>query len=503
MARSFQAIFAGLDDHYGTYDFPGNEGPVAGSKFLGRAKTVKGPVTSDPYLAQQRGEGAGLGIVPIRRDHSVMWFAIDVDDYENKKPEHWSAEVERLGLPLIVCRSKSNGTHLYAFVTKPMTAAEAQKVAAKFIKTLKLPAKTEIFPKQKKLVEGGVGNWINLPYFGDTRKAVYKGRDLKLAEFLKLVASREITPSDMLGTVKEREKTSGHPGPPCIETMEQEGVPEGGRDEALFHIAVYLQRRYPDTWQEVLFDWNNEHCDPPQPYKDVLRIVNSVAKKTYQYKCNVAPMCNICDKTECFRREFGIGNDGDEAYTDYPITGLTRLLTEPVTWVAEVNGVRVKIDTKQLMDYKMFMHRVAEELRIVMPARSPGEWMKMVAELMINAEDEFVPLPVTESGQIAGIFKAWVSRNAPVTTNDWMMLEGMPFYDSTKDVVLFRGEDLISHMTAQLGPRIDKPNVWAAIQADGGVEVKRVLSGKEITLWSYPVNGQAWFEAPNMVQERF
>lgn len=502
MARSFQVIFAGLDDHYGTYELPRDQTATPGVKFRGRPKVVKGPVTSDLYLAHQRGEGAGLGIIPIRRDNSVMWFAIDIDDYENHPPEYWDKQIEKLGIPALVCRSKSNGTHIFFFFTIPMMATEAIKIAQSYIKKLKLPAKTEIFPRQKTLVPGAVGNWINLPYFGDTRKCVYQGRDLDLADFLKLVHSREIRPEELKASVKET-KASGHPGPPCIETMEKEGVPEGGRDESLFHVAVYLQRRYPDDWQEVFFDWNREHCDPPKNHKDVLRITNSVARKSYQYKCNVPPMCDMCDKTACFRREFGIGNDGDEAYTDYPITGLTRLLTEPVTWVAEVNGVRVRLETKQLMDYKMFTHRVAEELGIMMPMRSPGEWTKMVAELMQNLEDEIVPQPVTERGQIETVFAEWVARNAPVTSNLSMVCDGMPYYDPIKDAVLFRGMDLINHVNALLGNKLDKANVWTAMKAHRVTEITKTISGQDVELWSYPIDGKRWFETPNIVAERF
>ncbi len=504
MARPFHVIFTGTEDHYGTYDLPQGRKPVPGEKFLGRAKTVKAPVTVDLYTQHLQGEGCGLGIVPIRADGTVMWFAIDVDDYEKKGPDHWSKLVDKFSLPLVVTRSKSNGTHLWCFLTQPISAYEAQQMAKKFLRKLKLSNKTEVFPKQTEVnLSAGIhGSWINLPYFGDTRTCVVQGRDLTLADFLNLVAAREITPEDLEGSVEQTDQSTKKM-PPCIEIFEKIGVMEGGRSNTLFHVGVYLKRRYPDDWGEHLLEWNKEHCEPPMAFKDIQQTLASVDRKNYQYKCNEAPMSENCDKKTCLRREYGIGNAGDEAYTDLPIVGLTRLLTEPVTWIVEINGAKIKLTSQQLASFPQFQMRVMEEIVEMLPSRSPKQWQQEIAALTKHCVDEQVPAPVTERGQIENIFVDWTAANIPVMDKKDYVARGLPYYDPTEDTILFKGMSFVTYLSNQLPNRVDAALAWDTIKSMGGVQIKSTIYGKQIELWSVPCKGEKWFETPDLAKERF
>ncbi|MEE8606734.1 MAG: primase C-terminal domain-containing protein [Nitrospiraceae bacterium] len=504
MARMFCQIFAGNEEFYGTYELPSGTKAVPGEKFLGRAQTKRAIVTVELYNQHLKGEGHGLGICPIRKDGNLTWFAIDVDDYENKGPEHWSELVDKHALPLIVTRSKSNGTHLWCFLTAPISATEARKTAGKYLRKLKLPTKTEIFPKQTKLDGDAMGNWINLPYFGDTRVAVHKKRDLKLAEFEQLVAAREVTPADLQGNAEQTEETDTKKMPPCIEVMEKIGLFEGGRDNALFHVGIYLARRYPEDWANELTEWNERHCEPPLDMSDVARIINSIGRNsTYNYKCSEAPMSENCDRTTCLRREYGIGNAGDEAYTDHPITGLTRLMTEPVSWLVEVSGTRVACSTEQLTSFTKFMMRVMEELRTVIPERTAKQWSQEIAALMQSAEDEQVPAPITESGQVEDAFYSWTARNVPVANQFEEVANGAPYYDAEKDAIFFQGLPFMTHLKGTLTVKMDEKTAWAKLSQMGATETKRKVYGKMMTLWHFPCNGEKWFETPEIVQDRF
>ena len=504
MARPFHVIFAGTEDHYGTYALPQGRKAVPGEKFEGRAKTVRSPVTVELYTQHLQGEGAGLGIVPIRQDGTVMWFAIDVDDYDKKGPEHWSGLVDKFALPLVVTRSKSNGTHLWCFLTQPITAHESQSMAKKFLKKLKMSDKTGIFPKQTEvnLAKGVHGSWINLPYFGDTRVAVVQGRDLSLADFLALVHAREITPQDLEGAVEQADQ-GDKKMPPCIEIMERMGCHEGGRSNTLFHVGVYLKRRYPDDWAEHLHEWNKDHCEPPMKFNEVQVIIGSVDRKTYQYKCNDEPMKSLCDKSLCLRREFGIGNAGDEAYADLPITSLVRLLTEPVTWIVGIEGARIKCTTQQLSSFAQFQMRVMEEIVEMLPGRSPKQWSSEIAALMKDCTDEQVPAPITERGQIENTYYDWCAMNVPVMDQKDYVSRGLPYYDRDTDAILFKGMSFITHLTNQLPNRVDVAVAWDTIKALGGKEINSKVYGKEIKLWSVPCNGEKWFDTPDLAKERF
>ncbi len=502
MARAFHAIFAGNDDHYGTYELPQGRKRVPGEKFLGRAKTVRQPVTAELFTQHLQGEGNGLGVCPIRRDGMCTWFAIDVDDYEKKGPEYWSEQVDKFSLPLVVTRSKSNGTHLWCFLTGAIQASDAQKMAGKFLRKLKLSQKTEVFPKQTKLDGDAMGNWINLPYFGDTRVCVHKKRDLKLDDFMKLVHAREISVSDLEGSVEQTED-SGKKMPPCIEALEKMGVHEGGRSNTLFHVGTYLRRRYPDDWAEHLTAWNNDFCEPPMGMRDLSSTIASVDRKDYQYKCNDQPMAGLCDKAMCLRREFGIGNAGDEAYTDHPITGLTRLLTEPVTWIVEISGVRIRLSTIQLNSFNLFQMRVMEELVIMLPTRSGKQWQDEIAALSQHCVDEQVPSPITESGQIENIFYDWTAMNVPVVDQFEHVSRGVPYYDRADDAIYFKGMSFITFLSGQLPGKLHEEAAWAKMKEMGATTTRKKVYGKMLDLWKFPCNGEQWFETPDLVKERF
>jgi hypothetical protein len=59
------------------------------------------------------------------------------------------------------------------------------------------------------------------------------------------------------------------------------GVDEGKRDETVTRIAGHLLRRYvsPHVVLELLTGWNATRCRPPLPDEDIVKIVNSIARK--------------------------------------------------------------------------------------------------------------------------------------------------------------------------------------------------------------------------------
>lgn len=506
-ARPFHAIFAGLDDAHGSYQLPrGN--PAPGEKWEGRAVVIKSSVTVNLYTQHLQGDGSGLGIIPIMRDNHVWWCAIDVDDYNDKGPEHWDKQVRKLNLPLVVCASKSNGTHLFLFFSRRCPAKVAQDYLKSVCAKLGLPSppRTEIFPKQTVLNDGGVGNWINLPYFGDTRLCVHQGRRLPLQEFLDLVAARELDPNELDSTLKQDDDDKGDGiVPPCIITIQKEGVPEGGRNNVLTQVAIYMRRRFDDAeWRDKLFDWNQEFCDPPLRPSEVNQIADSVGRKTYNYRCQEPVIAQFCNSTKCARVEFGIGNPGDQAYTDFPITHLTRVMTEPVTWLAEVNGVKVRCTTDQLTNFGSFRKRVLEELKVYLADRSNREWSDTVAELTMSATDEQMPEMVTESGQVSGMFYEWCAANCSVNRKWADILLGGPFYDEPSDSIYFLGSSILNYVHAVIDRRITPEIVWRTIEGRfNGMEKEMPVMDRSVKMWVVPCNGKRWFTPPEIGGDKF
>ena len=62
-----------------------------------------------------------LGIIPIREDSTCSWGSIDIDEYDVDALAVVK-KIEQMKLPLVPCRSKSGGLHLFLFVTEPVAA---------------------------------------------------------------------------------------------------------------------------------------------------------------------------------------------------------------------------------------------------------------------------------------------------------------------------------------------------------------------------------------------
>ena len=96
-------------------------------------------------------------------------------------------------------------------------------------------------------------------------------------------------------------------GPPCLQDLLSQGaLGEGGRNNGLFNIGVYLRKRFPEEWQEKLEEYNDEYIDPPLKPREFTSVLNSLDKKTYNYKCKDSPINSVCNKTKCLTCEYGI-----------------------------------------------------------------------------------------------------------------------------------------------------------------------------------------------------
>jgi len=132
------------------------------------AKTVRQPPTLELWEKHIKGERP-LGVIPIRLDGKCKWGSIDVDQYDNDIPLELIGRVKRRKFPLVPCRSKSGGLHLYLFLDDWAPAALLQPALERIAASLGV-ANSEIFPKQTELAPGTdkLGNWILAPYFGST-----------------------------------------------------------------------------------------------------------------------------------------------------------------------------------------------------------------------------------------------------------------------------------------------------------------------------------------------
>lgn len=382
----FFRLFKGNKRSFGQYD------PAAVSK--SKALTVKSNFTEDHVRAHLDGD-CGLGVVPILDDGKCWWAAIDIDTHgpngQNVDVLAIEQKSARLGIPVLVCRSKSGGAHCYTFFKEPQDASTVRLVLARWEAQLGYPG-AEIFPKQSQLMprkgdtELPLGNWINLPYFDmieTNRFCVEGGKQVTLEHFIQLAEGRACT---LIEYEKEAFKDYDD-GPPCLQTMMQARVDEGGRNNAVFQAAIYLKRAFPDEWRPRLDLFNRIALVTPLDQREVRQITGSVARRDYYYKCREEPCRSACQREVCLTKKFGIKDQDEEANGVPIIDRVEKIIGTPVTWRLTIQGKRIDISTDELFGYEKVRQRVFEKLHIVMPMLKRNDWEMCLRQMILKVEE--------------------------------------------------------------------------------------------------------------------
>ena len=129
------------------------------------------PVTLEHYKNHLNGVEPTLGIIPITDDNTCIWGCIDVDSYAGFDHKKLLNKIKILKLPLVVCRSKSGGAHIFLF-SKTFIEAKIMRDKLFEIRAILGFANAEVFPKQIELKsEEDTGNFFKSSLF--SRKQNY------------------------------------------------------------------------------------------------------------------------------------------------------------------------------------------------------------------------------------------------------------------------------------------------------------------------------------------
>lgn len=472
LAERFLALFPGLERARGSF-VP--EGAREG-KLRGRARTIREPTTAAHWEAHLAGR-EGLGVPPLRDDGTVRFAAIDVDVY-GLDPTALARQVDELGLPLVVCRSKSGGAHLYLFLTEPKSAADVRVRMREAAIVLGYPA-VEIFPKHDRLAgEDDVGNWINMPYFGGERKAVSAEEgELTPERFLEFAEVRAVDPGAL-----DRWDFQGDDfpeGPPCLQHLARVGFPSGSRNNALFDCAVYAKKRWPQEWREKVKEFNEKHMSPGTP-SEVEAILGSLSKKDYEYMCSQPPIVAHCVKDLCRTRKYGVGaGNGDVGVS---LDHLEKLMTEPPVYYATVNGMRIELSSDDLMSQVRFAKKCIEHLDFF-PARvKDNVWRGKINEMLDQATRTPAPEDATADATFRHHLAAFCLDRAQAR-NRREMLEGKPWPENGR--THFRSQHLCEFL-AQRRFEAAPNRVWAKVKGVGGDRTSIRVDEKIVNVWWVP-----------------
>jgi hypothetical protein len=509
------ALFAGWEGAHGTHGVPTRKPDSLKWEIRSTADTRKEKVTVKLWEDHLAGKKP-LGIICIREDGMVRWGSIDYDVYDANLLELVD-RVTKAKLPLVPCRSKSGGLHLFLFAKNWMAASTMQSTLRDLAAQLGI-AECEIFPKQTQvLVErGDLGSWMVMPYFGSTFDGKLNeqvglkrtGAEMTIEEFIavaeqaaveeevlaKLARKRPRVRADMTGRSKQAQPGVEYPepehpfsdGPPCLETLAKNGVGSGIQNNTLLNMGIYYKKHYPDNWKEHLEEAARTLLTPPGRADGTVSVIKSLEKKDYYYTCKVTPLCDHCNSALCRMRPFGVGDEGD-----YPVMMNIRYMkSDPPIFFVTFDGDRtVEVNTDELYTYTAFQKAsISQGQRVFLPMKQ-ADWTVVIKAALENATpvdiDERALEEIGDKGRLHELLEEFLNNRYKGDSLE-ELLNGVPFLDADEGFYYFRLPDFDKHVQREGVKNVTRGRLVQRIQEKGGTALFKNIDGRGVRMWRIP-----------------
>jgi hypothetical protein len=428
-------------------------------------RTRHGQVTE--ALIQDHLDGKkGVGIVPIKKD-VCKFGVIDIDDY-GLDHAILQKNIQRLKMPLVHCRSKSGGAHLYLFFNDWESCAVVRDLLEELRAALGYSGSGDLFPAQDSVnqEENQIGNGINIPYFNaelPTRYAYGPNMDaLEVEEFLDSAEKSRVSLASFQELDFAGEKQLFSDGPICLQLIAAEGSITESRNICMFNIGVYCLMKWPDDWEHHMEEYNRTLCDPPLPASEIVALQSSLKKKSgYFYQCTVCPLKDFCNKAKCKMQKFGIGSGGEDYAT---ISGITIMLSEPRLYFMSVDGKNLTLKTEDLQNPHLWQKACMEQLDIMPPKPKNADWQQLINSMLSTATKQEVSKELTWSGKFENLLRQYCTSYVRAVAPEEVLL-GKPWTDNGKTMFkidalekYLRNNDFTRYDTGQIQDRIQKLN---------------------------------------------
>lgn len=489
-AAALFSLFLGSDVAFGKSYYTGKVSDVG--KREAKCWTEKTPLTLDDWEGHVKGT-CGIGVIPINSSNMVTWGVIDVDIYGLEFTEFYS-DITKKGLPLVPCRSKSGGLHLFLFCKDWIPAEEMMAKLDSLAAMLGLGS-CEIFPKQSAIrVEEGredYGNWINMPYFGGTDRQGVGPDGENIPDILSFVAYAESKrlSSDEFKAFNPAQATNRvlPDGPPCLNIMWEKNSHEGHRKILLANTCVYLKKAHPEDWGAKLEELNRT-LTPPLPSREIEDLKSSYSKKDYRYQCQDCNLKKFCNAMECKKRQFGISVE-DNGGVLVNNRSLTKILTDPPTWFLDVRKedgthTRMSLATAELQNPRNFQFRCMEALNIMPPLVKNEDWQPVVASLLEHVSEVPVPPEATPKGRFYELLEEYLEHRD--SENLDCVKRGVVFDDIPGGWLIFRLSDLDAFLLQKRFTLLKTGKIVSALRDIGAFADKRRIGESQVRIWAVP-----------------
>ena len=481
----FIEIFTGLDRAYGqTQSREKNES----GKLEGRSWLVKEPITIDNWNTHLEGREPSLGIVPINDDNQCKWGAIDIDSYDGFDHQKLIKKIVEKKVPLVVCKSKSGGAHIFLFVSEPVLAKDMQ-IKLKEIAVWLGYGDCEIFPKQIELNSKGTGNFLNLPYNHPEFPTRYAFDDegnalIELSSFIQHYETKVVSQLNKVVIEKPttKKKDDDFKGaPPCLITLASDGFPEGSRNMALFQLGVYLRQRFPEELEKKIDEYNAKYFKPPLVSREVLTIYKQVEDKKYFYRCDEPMFKTVCEKIKCQSQKFGVGNAASNE-----IYGLKKWESDNPVYELTHNGKVIILTVDQLSSHAEYRKACIAQANESPRPMAPAIWADMVQTLLSNMQqDDFIQLPgeVTAKGQYLHQLQIFLFNNKGAKDRQ-DVLQGMVY--ELKDHLFFKPQAFRDFLKTKRFAKASDSEQYKMFEEFKGTTAKLKVNSNVEHCWKVP-----------------
>ena len=489
MIDKFSTIFDGLRLAYGTFKI---EDRNAKGKATGKAMIVREERTEETWQMHLDGTQS-VGIIPINEDNMCRWGCIDIDEY-NFDHTALINKLKNLKLPLVVCRSKSGGAHVFLFTDDFIPAKDMQDVLTRLSVGLGYGG-SEIFPKQiaLNLDRGDVGNFLNMPYFDHENSLRYAfnpdSSAATIEEFFQLVAENVQTREQALALIVEQDSSLPiQDGPPCLQTLCKDGIGEGARNNGLFNVGVYLRKAFPDTWESEILQHNMQFIHPPLPLGEVNSVAKQLLRKDYAYKCKDAPINSVCNKELCMTRKFGI----EAVVSGVQIANLRKYNSVPPVWFLDVEGKPLEMGTDDLLNQMAFQRACVEQLNFYPRTMKKDMWETRINALLTEMQEtDGSIIEVSEDVSVNGIFnehlEEFCTGHQAAEEKEQILLK-RPWTDEEKNETYFRLKDLEGHLLKANFKHFKTHQIAQRLRDINGEATQLRIQSKVVRLWKIPAH---------------
>jgi hypothetical protein len=482
--KKFIEIFSGLERAYG--------------QTKSRSKNQSGKLETDSWIVKEQlteqkwhdhldGKEPSLGIIPIKDDNTTTWGAIDIDSYDGFDHKKLIKQLNDNKLPLVVCKSKSGGAHVFLFVKEPAKAVDMQMKLTEIAAWLGY-GETEIFPKQIELNPKGTGNFLNLPYNHPEYPTRYalddEGNALdNLGMFITHYESKVVSNLNMVAIKKkERDSDDWKGAPPCLVTLASRGFAQGSRNESLFQVGIYLRQRFQESELEDKLDYYNlKYFQPPLRSKEVQTLLKQVSdRKNYFYRCKLPIFAEVCEEMKCRNTKHGIGKGATSS-----ISSLKKFVSDEPVFEVTHNGKVLVIDGDTLANHSRYKAACIKQINESPQPIRADAWADKVQSLFDDPGYEQIIMPgeLSSNGQFLSYLQIFIQNNGGAKDRQ-DMLQGM-VYEQDKHY-MFKPQALRDFLKTKRFTKLTDVGQFKVFSDFDGKAEKIRIEDKPHHIWKVP-----------------